>query len=92
MNPSVQRALSSGFAVWVFAAVAMVGYLYKYGQKDIRFGIDLVGGTYITLEVQENDAKRMGVMKIDNDCKIIDFLEKPKKDEDLKRQIGRAHV
>lgn len=55
MNSSVQKALTSGFAVWVFAALAMMGYLYKYGQKDIRFGIDLVGGTYITLEVQQDD-------------------------------------
>lgn len=55
MNPSVQKTLTSGFAFWVFAAVGMLGYLYKYGQKDIRFGIDLVGGTYITLEVQEDD-------------------------------------
>ena len=55
MNPSLQKALSSGFATWVFAAIAMTGYLYKYGKNDIRFGIDLVGGTYITLEVQEQD-------------------------------------
>lgn len=55
MNTSVQKALTSGFAIWCFAAVAMIGYLYRYGQKDIRFGIDLVGGTYITLKVQEDD-------------------------------------
>lgn len=55
MNSSVQKAITSGFAIWVFAAIGMLGYLYKYGQKDIRFGIDLVGGTYITLEVQEDD-------------------------------------
>ncbi|MBI2352721.1 protein translocase subunit SecD [Candidatus Dependentiae bacterium] len=55
MNSSVQKALTSGFAMWVFAAIAMVGYLYKQGRKDIRYGIDLVGGTYITLEVQQDD-------------------------------------
>ncbi len=55
MNPSVQKALSTGFAIWFFAAIGMVGYLYWQGKKDIKFGIDLVGGTYITLEVQEED-------------------------------------
>ena len=55
MNPSVQKALKSGFAVWTVAAICMLAYLYKYGLKDIKYGIDLVGGTYITLEVQEDD-------------------------------------
>ncbi|MBI2345170.1 protein translocase subunit SecD [Candidatus Dependentiae bacterium] len=55
MNHSVQRVLSAGFTVWVILAAAMCGYLYKSGKKDIRFGIDLVGGTYITLQVQQND-------------------------------------
>ena len=55
MNPSVQKALKSGFTVWAFAAIGMLAYLYKYGLNDIKYGIDLVGGTYITLEVQEDD-------------------------------------
>lgn len=55
MNTSMQKALGSSFALWVVLAVAMTGYLYRYGKNDIRFGIDLVGGTYITLEVQQDD-------------------------------------
>lgn len=55
MNYSLQRVLTSGFSFWVAFAIATSGYLYWYGKKDIRFGIDLVGGTYITLEVQSND-------------------------------------
>lgn len=55
MNKSIQRAVMSGFSAWIMFAAVMCGYLYWYGQKDIRFGIDLVGGTYITLEVQEED-------------------------------------
>jgi preprotein translocase subunit SecD len=55
MNPSIQRFFSTSFTLWVAFAVAMCGYLYFYGKKDIRFGIDLVGGTYITLEVQQDD-------------------------------------
>lgn len=55
MNHSFQKVLSTGFAFWVLFAVATCGYLYRYGKNDIRFGIDLVGGTYITLEVQADD-------------------------------------
>ncbi len=55
MNHSFQKILSAGFTFWILFALATCGYLYRYGKKDIRFGIDLVGGTYITLEVQEDD-------------------------------------
>ena len=55
MNPAFQKTLTSGFSFWIFFAIATTGYLYQYGLKDIRRGIDLSGGTYITLEVQEND-------------------------------------
>ena len=37
------------------------------------------------LHVSEQDAKRMGIMKIDASNKILDFHEKPKKKEDLDR-------
>lgn len=55
MNQSLQKVFSTSFAYWFIFAIATCGYLYKYGKQDIRFGIDLVGGTYITLEVQEDD-------------------------------------
>ena len=55
MNPSLQRFLSASFTLWVAFAAAICGFLYFHGKKDIRFGIDLVGGTYITLEVQQDD-------------------------------------
>lgn len=55
MNHSVQRVLTTGFASWVVLAACMSFYIYKYGKESIRFGIDLVGGTYITLEVQQDD-------------------------------------
>ena len=55
MSGSLQKSLMSGFVFWILAALAICGYLYKFGKKDIRFGIDLVGGSYITLEVQEDD-------------------------------------
>ena len=45
MNYSLQKVLTSGFSFWIAFAIATSGYLYWYGKKDIRFGIDLVGGT-----------------------------------------------
>lgn len=38
-----------------------------------------------TLAVTKNDASRMGIMKVNEDRKIIDFLEKPTKAADLAR-------
>jgi preprotein translocase subunit SecD len=55
MNLTIQRIFNNGFTFWLLFAAVMCGYLYRYGKKDIRFGIDLVGGTYITLQVQEDD-------------------------------------
>lgn len=37
------------------------------------------------LEVNEADAKRMGIMRVDNEDRIVDFLEKPQKSQDLER-------
>ncbi len=43
------------------------------------------------LPVKESDAKRMGVMKIDQNFQITDFLEKPQKQEDLERLKGQEN-
>lgn len=55
MSFAVRRFILSGFMIWVVAAAAMGFYFYRYGKNALKFGIDLVGGTYITLEVQEDD-------------------------------------
>lgn len=67
--------LLSGFTFWVFVAALSVYFLYPLRQK-LKFGIDLVGGTYITLKVEtnkaiehelRNQAKRLvSVLKKDN--------------------------
>lgn len=63
MSSSVKTLTRSGFILWIAAAIAIVGYLFTYSngsfrlRKDrIKFGIDLVGGTYITLGVQTDKA------------------------------------
>jgi preprotein translocase subunit SecD len=67
MSFSVRNFLISGFGFWIILAGASAWFLepplqvyregfYKTLRKNLRFGIDLVGGTYITLEVQTDKA------------------------------------
>jgi preprotein translocase subunit SecD len=51
----LRRILASSFGFWLALAVVALYFLYPPMQK-LTFGIDLVGGTYITLGVQTNDA------------------------------------
>jgi glucose-1-phosphate adenylyltransferase len=43
--------------------------------------------TIASIPIAEKDAKRMGLLKIDSDQKIIEFVEKPKDEETLSRFI-----
>jgi glucose-1-phosphate adenylyltransferase len=61
--------------------------LYNMDFKEMinfakRVDADLV---IATLGVQESEARRMGVMKINDSCLITEFFEKPKEEKDLKR-------
>ena len=58
MSQAIKRFIETSFFAWIIFAVAIVGYLYVSGQHNIKYGIDLVGGTYITLEVQEDDVTK----------------------------------
>ena len=58
MSQAIKRFMMSSFFVWVAVAAALGAYFFMYGKNNIRYGIDLVGGTYITLEVQEDDVKK----------------------------------
>ena len=55
MTFSLRRFATSGFMVWMVIAVVGTYYLSPLREK-LRFGIDLVGGTYITLGVQVEKA------------------------------------
>lgn len=61
MNLSARRIFTSGFMFWVAIAVVSIYILYPF-RKSLRFGIDLVGGTYITLEVQTEKAVESELM------------------------------
>lgn len=51
MSVALKRVLSSSLLIWLAITIYGVYFLFNL-QKYINFGIDLVGGTYITLEVQ----------------------------------------
>lgn len=55
MNSTVRRIASSELMIWLVVCVIGMYFLYPL-RKSLRFGIDLVGGTYLTLEVQTDKA------------------------------------
>lgn len=63
MNLTTKKILSSSFIGWIVLGVVCLAYLFTLDgwkpvlRKDrLHFGIDLVGGTYITLDVQTDKA------------------------------------
>ncbi len=55
MNMTMKRIFTSSFMGWVLLAAATVAYFSFKGKDALKFGIDLVGGSYITLEIDQND-------------------------------------
>lgn len=55
MASVAQRLINSGLGFWIVLALVGGWFLHPLRQK-LKFGIDLVGGTYITLRVQVDKA------------------------------------
>jgi preprotein translocase subunit SecD len=55
MNTSARSSIFSWFTFWVALAILFCYLLWPL-RKTLRYGIDLVGGSYITLEVQTDKA------------------------------------
>lgn len=55
MVMSLRRILGTSLGFWVLLAI-IAGYFVYPPMKRLKFGIDLAGGTYITLGVQTNVA------------------------------------
>ena len=55
MNSSARRMLFSGLGFWLLVVGLCLYSLYPL-KDSIRYGIDLVGGSYLTLEVQTEKA------------------------------------
>jgi len=55
MKLTARRLVSSELMIWL--SLCLIGLYFIYPlRKSLRFGIDLVGGTYLTLEVQTDKA------------------------------------
>lgn len=55
MNFSVKRFFYSGLSLWLVITIIGIYFIYHLGHF-VNFGIDLVGGTYIRLDVQTDKA------------------------------------
>jgi preprotein translocase subunit SecD len=55
MRSTAKRIASSELMVWIVLCLIGIFFLYPL-RKSLRFGIDLVGGTYLTLEVKTDMA------------------------------------
>jgi preprotein translocase subunit SecD len=55
MNSTAKRIASSGLMFWIALCIIGIYFLYPL-RKSLRFGIDLVGGSYLTLEVKTDTA------------------------------------
>ncbi len=55
MKLTARRIASSELMIWLLLCIVGLYFLYPL-RKTLRFGIDLVGGTYLTLEVQTDKA------------------------------------
>lgn len=55
MKLTARRLANSELIIWLLLCAVGLYFLYPL-RKTLRFGIDLVGGTYLTLEVQTDKA------------------------------------
>lgn len=65
MNFSVRKLFFTEFSFWILVAIIGVYFLYPL-RESIRFGSDLVGGTYLMLQVHVEkavDAELVGAMQ-----------------------------
>ena len=70
MAVTLNKLLFSRLSLWVIITVAGGYFIYNIKQY-IKFGIDLVGGTYITLEVQLQKARDMELVEKMKDAEQV---------------------
>lgn len=72
MESIAKRFASSSLMIWILLVIIGIYFLYPL-RKSIRFGIDLVGGSYLTLEVKTDVAIEAELVRrlqsIDAKCK-----------------------
>src|SRR3990167_3725427 len=82
MNSFSKRFTASGFWFWLVLAFISIYFLYPIRQK-IKFGIDLVGGTYITLRVQTDKEVERVVAAVSDKNLVMSFNNK--KENEIKK-------
>lgn len=90
MNSSSIRGLgTTGFVFWLVIAALCLYSIFPL-RKAVRFGIDLVGGTYITLEVQTEkalDADLLARMQT-----IPSMLENARKEKPVSHKVENGKL
>ena len=71
MESAAKRIARSGLMFWIALAIIGMYFLYPL-RKSLRFGIDLVGGSYLTLEVKTDTAIEAELIR--NLNVIVQFL------------------
>ena len=72
--------------LWL-AVTAFGAYLLTHIKQFINFGIDLVGGTYLTLDVKVEEAYKHELMSISDD-----FIDKLKAQNLIFRRLRKFQV
>jgi len=62
MSIALRRMALSPFAIWMYFLIIGSYFLFPL-RSSLRYGIDLVGGTYLTLEVQTEKAVEAALME-----------------------------
>ncbi|HLJ31135.1 MAG TPA: protein translocase subunit SecD [Candidatus Babeliales bacterium] len=62
MESAIKRFAFSGLMIWIVLCLIGLYFLYPL-RKSLRFGIDLVGGSYLTLEVKTDAAVQAELVK-----------------------------
>lgn len=89
MNVSAHRSLFSWFTFWVILAVVCCYFLWPL-RKTLRYGIDLVGGTFITLEVQTDKAVETELLsKLQP---ISNRLKEAGKEQPVTKNVGNGQI
>ena len=89
MNSSVQRMAFSWFSFWLLVAGLSIFFLFPL-RKSLRFGIDLVGGTYITLEVQVDKAIESALQS--RLRSITNSLDKTKLPKPVRKEVKNEKI
>jgi len=89
MNQSVKQMVFSGLTFWTVLAVVVVFFLWPLDKK-LKRGIDLAGGSYITLSVQAEKAiESLLLDKLEN---VTANLKSAGKEMPVKSGVAHNHI